>query len=136
MLSLIVNLTIRKKKHNAHKLYAKRTKNNRKRKLNDLIKSSNSLLGSIIKVICRNDLQTTIIEDLLANLNIGALKTDNERKVQLDLLDRLHDALSNHITTNNTTKDIDENGLHMLIGTKDLESLDDLLDGGMRKKHA
>ena len=100
------------------------------------MKSSNSLLGSIIQVIRRNDLQVTVLEDLLANLNIGALKTDNERKVQLDLLDRLHDALSNHITTNNTTKDIDENGLHMLIGTKDLESLDDLLDEGMRKKHA
>ena len=100
------------------------------------MKRSNSLLGSIIQVICRNDLQTTITEDLLANLNIGALKTDNERKVQLDLLDCIHDALSNHITTNNTTKDIDENGLHMLIGTKDLESLDDLLDEGMRKKHA
>ena len=100
------------------------------------MKRSNSLLGSIIQVIRRNDLQTTIIEDLLANLNIGALKTNNERKVQLDLLDRIHDALSNHITANNTTKDIDEDGLHMLIGTKDLESLNDLLDEGMRKKHA
>src|SRR5690606_22077706 len=67
------------------------------------------LLGGIVEVVGGNDVQSALVDDLLAELDIGAFQTHDQRHLEPHFLDRGDDTLGNDIALHDSAEDVDEN---------------------------
>jgi len=59
---------------------------------------------------------------LVSLLHVGTLQTGNDRSAETHLLDNVDQTLSDGVTADNTTEDVDENGRHLGVAGNQLES--------------
>ena len=70
------------------------------------------------------------VEDLLAEFDVRALKPDDERDLEADLLDRGDHALGDDVAAHDAAEDVDEDAFDLGVGGDDLERLGDLFGRG------
>src|SRR5437879_844984 len=56
------------------------------------------------------------LQDLASLFGIGAVEADHDRRVELDPLERLHDAVGDLFTARDAAEDVDEDRLHLVVG--------------------
>ncbi|KAH3664244.1 hypothetical protein OGAPHI_004596 [Ogataea philodendri] len=79
--------------------------------------------SSVLKQV---QFQTGLADELLGNVEVGTLQSNHNRDLKRKVLGGRNQTLGNVITSNNTTKDVDKDGLNTLLGQDELEGL---LDG-------
>ena len=62
-----------------------------------------------------------IVEDLLAELDVGALETDDQRHADVDLARRGDDALGDDVAAHDAAEDVDQHALDLGVGQQQLE---------------
>src|SRR6476660_7094677 len=79
------------------------------------------LLRSIIEVIARGYVEPGLLDDLLAEIDIGAFEPHHQRHLQPDFLHRGDNAFGDHVAFHDAAEDVDQDALHVRIGGDDLE---------------
>src|SRR3954452_980344 len=79
------------------------------------------LLRSVVEIIGRHHVQAGFADDLLAEFDIGAFEADHQRHAEADFAHGGSNALGDHVALHDTTEDVDEDPLHVGIGSDDLE---------------
>ena len=75
-------------------------------------------------------LRPELADDLLAEIDVGALEAHHQRHLEADLLDRGDHALGDDVAAHDAAEDVDEDALHVRVGGDDLERRRHLLLGG------
>ena len=75
------------------------------------------LLGGIRHGVATDDGQAAGGQGGLARIHVIALEANHEGKAQPDFLDRVDDALGDHVAIHDPTEDIDEDALHVLVAS-------------------
>ena len=88
------------------------------------------LFRGIGEVLRRGDLQTRLLQDLLAELDVGAFQPHHQRHVQVDLARRGDDAFGDHVAAHDAAEDVDQDALDVGILEDDLEGRGHALLGG------
>src|SRR5215471_17476549 len=88
------------------------------------------LVRGVCHVLSDEQGQTRVSQDLSAFLHIRAFHTHHDWHLHLYLGHRLEYPLGKDITAQNTTKDIDQDGLHVRIGHQQTERILDRLSTG------
>src|SRR5690606_27694626 len=70
---------------------------------------------------CCDDVQTTFSQYLGAQVGVVAFQTDHDRHLDAHVLHCADDALGNHVATDDTAEDVDQNGLYVAVGQDGLE---------------
>src|SRR5512133_411724 len=91
---------------------------------------SDHLLGGVLQVGGDDEVQAAGREDLLAFLDVGALKAHNHRHLDADLLGRVHDAGSHDVAAHDAAEDVHQHGLHRLVLQDDAEGVLHRVFGG------
>src|SRR5262245_61267645 len=73
------------------------------------------------EVVGREDRETRLGEDLLAEADIGALEAHHQRDMEADLARRGDDALGDDVAAHDAAEDVDEDALDIGIGEDELE---------------
>ena len=81
---------------------------------------------SLAAVIARPD----SLEDLLAELDVGALQADHQRHAEVDLARRRDDALGDHVAAHDAAEDVDQHALDLGVREQQLERRGHPLLGG------
>ena len=68
-----------------------------------------------------------ILQQATSLLCIGSCQTDDDRHVGIDALERLQESLCHIVATSDTTEDIDQNHLHVLIAHQQIHGIYNLL---------
>src|SRR5262249_44153097 len=79
------------------------------------------LLGRVVEIVGRHDVQPGLADDLLALLDIGAFEPHHQRHAEADLAHRSGDAFGNHVALHDAAEDVDQDAFHVGIGGDDLE---------------
>src|SRR5574343_777241 len=95
-----------------------------------LLDRSNDLGGGFGHGIGRDDRQARILEDLLAQIFVGALHTDNQRYRQMGFLGCSNHAGGDGVTAHDAAEDVDQNALDLRVFEHDLEGFGHLLGRG------
>ena len=82
------------------------------------------------KVARGGDREARLAEDLLAEVDVGALEAHHQRHPDVDLARRGDDALGDHVAAHDAAEDVDQHALHLGIGQQQLERRGDPLLGG------
>ncbi|PQE24070.1 hypothetical protein CJF31_00002271 [Rutstroemia sp. NJR-2017a BVV2] len=93
----------------------------------DNLRELNSLLGRALQVIDREDLKTRLIDQLVRSLHVRSLQSGDDGDSQVHALDGADETLSNSVTSDNTTEDVDEDSSDLGVGSDEGESLLDSL---------
>src|SRR6478609_9126900 len=88
------------------------------------------LLGGIVEIVSCRDRETGFVEDLLAELDIGAFEANDERNLETDFLNRCDNAFGDDVALHDAAEDVDEDALDLRVGRDDLEGSRDLLLAG------
>merc|ERR1711974_90841 len=86
-----------------------------------------SFTGCIIKVRGRDDCQSRVLDDLLSIVNICPFQAYNQWDLQLNRLAGVYNSISDGGAVDNSTKHIDQDGLHLVVLRDDAEGLLDLM---------
>src|SRR5690606_222841 len=81
----------------------------------------NDFLRRVVEIVGRNNVQTALVDDFFAKLNIGAFKPDHQRNFEPHFLDRCNDTFRDHIALHDATKDIDQNAFNGWVSSDDLK---------------
>src|SRR5574343_367760 len=95
-----------------------------------LLDRSNDLGGGFGHGIGRDDRQARILEDLLAQIFVGALHTNNQRYRQLGFLGCCNHAGGDGVATHDAAEDVNQNALDLRVLEHDLEGFGHLLGRG------
>src|SRR5574343_708696 len=95
-----------------------------------LLDRFDDLGGGFSHGIGRDDEQTGILQDLLADLFVGALHADDQRHGQVGFLGSSDDAGGDGVATHDAAEDVDQNALDLGVLEHDLEGFGDLLGRG------
>src|SRR5690606_12658621 len=68
-----------------------------------------------------DDVQATFGEYLGTQLRVVAFQTNHNRYFNADFFNRTDDALCDHVAANDTTEDVNQNGLYRVVRQDDLE---------------
>ncbi len=79
------------------------------------------LLRGVGEVLGGQNRQPRSPQDALAELDIGAFETNDERDVQIDLARRRHDALGDDVAAHDPTEDVDQDPLDVRVAQDQLE---------------
>lgn len=93
--------------------------------LNDLGQLAD-LLGSLVEVTERENLETRVGNELLGLGEVGTLESGNNGDVQVHVLGNGNQTLGNVVTSDNTSENVDEDGGDTGLGGNELKGL---LDG-------
>src|SRR5690606_13602418 len=85
------------------------------------------LLGGVVQVIGGRDGQTRLVQDLLAQLDVRAFQTHDQRHLQAHFLHRGDDAFSDDVALHDAAEDVDQDAFDLGVGGDDLEGRCDLL---------
>ena len=88
------------------------------------------LLGGVVEVVGRDDVQAAVVDDLLAELGIGAFEPHHQRHLQPDFLDRGDHALGDDVALHDAAEDVDQDAFDGRVLGDDLEGRRHLLLGG------
>src|SRR5581483_9833938 len=80
-----------------------------------------NLLRGIVEIVGGGDIETGLGDDLLAEFDIGALKPHDERHLEPDFLHRSDDPFGDDVAFHDAAENIDEDALHVRVGSDDLE---------------
>ena len=69
-------------------------------------------------------------QDLLAEIDVGALEPHHQRHGDVDLARRGHDALGDHVAAHDAAEDVDQDALDLGVGQQQLERRAHALLGG------
>jgi len=86
-----------------------------------------SLLGSALQIINGENLHARLVDDLVGLLHVGALQTGDDGDLEVEVLDSVDQTGGDGVAPYDTTKDVDEDGSHLLVAGDELKGL---LDGG------
>src|SRR5574343_254038 len=95
-----------------------------------LLDRFDDLGGGFSHGIGRDDGQTGILQDLLADLFVGALHADDQRHGQVGFLGRRDDTGSDGVATHDAAEDVDQDALDLRVLEHDLEGFGNLLGRG------
>lgn len=84
------------------------------------------LLGSLIKIAKRENLEARVGNELLGLGEVGSLESGNNGNVEVHVLSNSNQTLGNVVTSDNTTENVDEDSSDTGLGSDELEGL---LDG-------
>src|SRR5581483_6887344 len=73
-----------------------------------LLHGGDDLLGSVVKIVARRDVELGLGDDLLAKFDVRAFEPHHQRHLQSDLLDRRHHTLGDHIALHDAAEDVDQ----------------------------
>ncbi len=76
-----------------------------------LLDGGNGLLGGVVEVVGRQDVEAALGEHLVAEVDVRASKTHDEREGELDLAARRDDAARDRVALDDAAKDVDEDRL-------------------------
>src|SRR3984957_6649413 len=79
------------------------------------------LLRGIVEIVGRQHVEAAFPDDLLAGIDIGALKPHHQRHLEADFLHCCDHALGNDVAFHDAAEDVDQDALHIGIGGDDLE---------------
>src|SRR5208283_4229598 len=85
------------------------------------------LLRRVVEVIRRNDVEAGLADDLLAEVDVGALEADDQGHLEADVLDRGDHAFGDDVAAHDAAEDVDQDALHVRVDGDDLERRGDLL---------
>src|SRR5690349_15125051 len=85
------------------------------------------LLRGVVEIVRRHHVEAGFADDLLAEFDIGAFEANHQRHAETDLAHRSGDALGDHVALHDAAEDVDQDALHVGIGSDDLERGRDLL---------
>ena len=77
--------------------------------------SCQDLLGAVLHVVCADEVEARLVEDLLAQLHVGSLEPHHERHLETDLAHRLDDAGGDHVAPHDPAEDVDEDALDVRV---------------------
>src|SRR5207247_5019769 len=93
------------------------------RQLHDLLRAVGHVGGG-------DQVQSGVLQDLLAQLDVGALEPHHQRHLQPYLLHRGDDAGGDGVALHDAAEDVDEDAAHPRVVGDDLERSGDLLRSG------
>ena len=73
------------------------------------------LVGGVRQVVAAV-IGSPIRQDLLAQIDVGALEADHQRHAQVDLARRGDDALGDHVAAHDAAEDVDQDALDLGVG--------------------
>src|SRR5688500_18547922 len=76
------------------------------------------------------EVQAALRQHPLPFLDVGPFHADDDRDGHAELLHRRDDALREHVASQDAAEDVDQHGLHVLVGHQDAERVLDLLGVG------
>ena len=74
--------------------------------------------------------QAAVFQDLAARLDVGPGETHHQGDLEVDLLHRLDHALGHPVAAVDAGEDVDQDGLHLVVGEHQVEGLGDALGRG------
>lgn len=89
-----------------------------------------ALLGGGLEVVDAEDLEATLVDQLLGGFHVGALETGDDGDAEVHGLCNADEALSDGVAADDTTEDVDEDGGDLGVGGDEVESALDGLGGG------
>ena len=84
-------------------------------------------MRGVVEIRGGDDGHARRFEDIVPGLDVRSLETDDERNLEIDLFGRGDDARGDDVALHDAAKDVDEDGLDVVVHGEDLEGLDDLL---------
>src|SRR5579859_7291549 len=72
------------------------------------------LLGAIGQIVGGDDVEAALVEDLLAQFDVGAFQPHHQRNLQAHLPHRGHHALGDDVATHDAAEDVDQDPLHKI----------------------
>ena len=87
-------------------------------------------MRGVVEVVGGGDVKIGLADDLLAEIHIGAFEPHHQRHRQPYLLDRRDHAFGDDVAFHDAAENIDQNALHLGIGSDDLEGGRNLLLAG------
>src|SRR5207248_1992288 len=91
---------------------------------------ANDLLGAVREVVGGDHVQAALVDDLLAELDVGAFQAHDQRHLQSDFLDCGDHTLGDDVAAHDAAEDVDQDALNVRVGGDDLERRRHLLLGG------
>ena len=87
-------------------------------------------LGGVGQPVGADDVQLAFGQDLAAFLDFGAFQAHDQRHVEADRLVGFDDGRGDRRAAHDAAEDVDQHGLHVLVGEQDAEGFGDLLGVG------
>src|SRR5699024_12242704 len=84
----------------------------------------NYVLRCIRQTLCCNNIQATVSQFLRAEFGVVTFQTYHDRYVNTHFRYRADDTVSDQVATNDTTEDVNQNGLHFVYREDDLKRFD------------
>src|SRR6185437_4072626 len=84
------------------------------------------LLGAVRQVVGGDDVETALVDDFLAEFDVGAFQPHYQRHLQADFLHRGDDALGDDVAAHDAAEDVDQDAFDVRVGGDDLEGRRDL----------
>src|SRR6202453_1935310 len=85
-------------------------------------------LGScILHRLANDEVEARLLENFASLLHVGSLQAQDDGNLHVGLLGRFYDPLGQSVDAQDAAEDVDEDGLHVLVGEQDLEGVLDLL---------
>jgi hypothetical protein len=88
---------------------------------------ADDLLGGVVEVFRRDDVEARVADDLLALLDVGTLRRTTSGTCRPTVFHRREHAAGDHVALHDAAEDVDENALHLRVRGDDLEGRGDLL---------
>src|SRR5690606_3112730 len=76
---------------------------------------SHCFLSSISEVVCSSDLKTRLAQDLFPESDVSSFQTNNQRNLKAHFTGSVHHTTGDDVTLHDSTEDVHEDGLHVLI---------------------
>src|SRR5436190_17639665 len=89
--------------------------------LGRFLHSFNNLLGRIVEVVGGDDVELGVLDDLLAEIDIGAFEAHYEGNLQAHFLHGGNHAFGDDVAFHDAAEDVDQNAFDARIGGDDLE---------------
>src|SRR5215469_18366340 len=80
----------------------------------------------VLHAVGYDEIQSRLTQDFASSFDIRAFETKDNRQLNLRLVGRFHHARRQRVHTQNATKDIDQDGLYILVAQQDFEGVRNL----------
>src|SRR5262245_51266609 len=82
---------------------------------------SQDLAGGVFEIVGADDVETAVLDDGFAFVDVGAFEANHQRHFEADALHRGDHAFGDDVAARDAAENVDEDALHLRIGEDDLE---------------
>src|SRR6266436_7682380 len=83
--------------------------------------SGHYFFSSVLHYVCDGKVQAGVTDYALTFFDVCSFKPHNDRNADAEIFRRVDHTARDHVTTDNTAKDIDKHSFDMLVPKKDFE---------------